>query len=137
VDPFAVVILGGIAVLVLALFLLGRYFPGSGAEQLDWGVRNTYEQKVFAEIEDLDQMLEAANVRRRRRGEAELTEHALHKRVQEDMTEAQRLREAHLAEVDLQQLLDAKNERRRRRGLPPVTLEEVKAEVERWRGSSS
>jgi hypothetical protein len=137
VDPFAVIILGGIAALVLALFLLGRFFPGSGAEQLDWRRGGSYDQKVLAEIEDLDQMLEAANVRRRRRGEPELTEHALHERVREDMTEAEKRREAHLAEEDLQQLLDAKNARRRRRGLPPVTLDEVKAEVERWRGSSS
>jgi uncharacterized protein YkwD len=137
VDPFAVVILGGIAALVLALYLLGRYFPGSGAEQLDWGGRGMYEKKVYAEIEDLDQMLEAANARRRARGAPELTEHGLHQQVQADMTEAQRSREGHLAEQDLQQLLDAKNERRRRRGLPPVTLDEVKAEVERWRESSS
>jgi hypothetical protein len=137
VDPFAVIILGGVAALVVALYLLGRFFPGSGAEQLDWRPGHNYEQKVMAEIEDLDQMLEATNARRRRRGEAELTEHALHQRVRDDMTEAQQRREAHLAEEDLQQLLDAKNERRRRRGQPPVTLAEVKAEVERWRGSSS
>jgi hypothetical protein len=137
VDPFAVIILGGVAALVLALFLLGRYFPGSGAEQLDWRPGRAYEQKVIAEIEDLDQMLEAANVRRRARGEPELTEHALHERVREDMTEAQKRREEKLAKEELQQLLDAKNARRRKRGLPPVTLEEVEAEVERWRGSSS
>jgi hypothetical protein len=137
VDPFAVIILGGVAALVLALFLLGRYFPGSGTEQLDWRPSRSYDQKVLAEIEDLDQMLEATNARRRRRGEPELTEHALHERVREDMELANKEREADLAEEDLQQLLDAKNERRRRRGLPAVTLEEVKAEVERWRGSSS
>jgi hypothetical protein len=137
VDPFAVIILGGVAALVLGLFLLGRYFPGSGADQLDWRPARGYDQKVLAEIEDLDQMLEATNARRRRRGDPELTEHALHRRVQEDMALANKDREAHLAEEDLRQLLDAKNERRRRRGLPPVTLDEVKAEVERWRGSSS
>jgi hypothetical protein len=137
VDPFAIIILGGTAALVLALYLLGRYFPGSGAEQLDWRPSRTYDQKVMAEIEDLDQMLEAANVRRRRRGKPELTEHGINQRVREDMTAAQKEREAHLADEDLQQLLDAKNARRERRGLPPVTLEEVKAEVERWRGSSS
>jgi hypothetical protein len=137
VDPFAVIILGGVAALVVALYVLGRFFPGSGADQLDWRPARTYDQKVLAEIEDLDQMLEATNVRRRRRGDPELTEHVLHQRVREDMTEVQKRREAHLAEEDLQQLLDAKNERRRRRGLAPVTLDEVRAEVERWRGSSS
>jgi hypothetical protein len=137
VDPFAVIILGGVAALAIALYVLGRYFPGSGAEQLDWRPGRSYDQKVIAEIEDLDQMLEAANVRRRRRGKPELTEHGINQRVREDMTAAQREREAHLAQEDLQQLLDAKNARRERRGLPPVTLDEVKAEVERWRGSSS
>ena len=131
------IILGGIAALGLALYLLGRFFPGSGAEQVDWRPSRSYEQKVIAEIEDLDQMLEAANVRRRRRGKPELTEHGINQRVREDMTAAQKEREAHLAQEDLQQLLDAKNARRERRGLPPVTLDEVKAEVERWRGSSS
>ena len=34
VDPFAVVIFSGIAALVLCVWLIGRYFPGSGLEQL-------------------------------------------------------------------------------------------------------
>jgi hypothetical protein len=134
-DPFAVVILGGIAILVLFCLLLGRFYPGSGADVLDWRPSRSYEQRVLADVEDLDQMLEAANARRRARGEPELTEHALHARVRDDMTEAEKRREGYLAEQDLAELLAATNARRRRRGQPAVTLEEVRADVERWRAS--
>lgn len=121
--------------IVLALFLLGRFYPGSGADVLDWKPTRSYEQQVMNEIDDLDQMLEATNARRRRRGEPELTEHALHEQVRQDMTQADKRRETYLAGQDLQQMLDAKNERRRKRGLPEVTLEEVQADVEKWRES--
>jgi multisubunit Na+/H+ antiporter MnhB subunit len=36
VDPFVVIIFGGVAGLVIALLLLGWLAPGSGAQQLDW-----------------------------------------------------------------------------------------------------
>lgn len=131
VDPFAVIILGGVGLILIALILIGHFYPGSGADQLQWRPTRSYEQRVMAEIEDLDQMLEATNARRRRRGEAELTEDALHARVREDMTDADKRREAYLADQDLEQLLAAKNERRARKGLPPVSLEEYKAQLGR------
>jgi hypothetical protein len=134
-DPFAVIILGGIAALVIFCLLLGRFYPGSGADVLDWRPTSSFEQRVAAEVDDLDQMLEATNARRRRRGEAELTEHALHEQVRRDMTAADRRREEYLAAQDLEQLLEAKNARRRRRGLPDVTLEQVRADVDKWRAS--
>ena len=34
VDSFTVVVVGGLAVLVLVFWLIGRYYPGSGLEQL-------------------------------------------------------------------------------------------------------
>ena len=33
-DPFALVILGGLAALILWIWLLGKYYPGNGLEQL-------------------------------------------------------------------------------------------------------
>jgi hypothetical protein len=73
VDPFVVIIFGGVAGLVIALLLLGWLAPGSGAQQLDWRPTRSVAVEVQNEIDDLDQMLEAANARRRRRGERELT----------------------------------------------------------------
>ncbi len=91
-DPFALIMLGGVAGLVIVLLLLGRFYPGSGAEQLDWRPTRSAEVEVQNEIDDLDQMREAVNRRRRARGETELTEDDLHERVAEDLREARRLR---------------------------------------------
>jgi hypothetical protein len=93
VDPFAAIMLGGIALLFIALLLLGRFYPGSGAQQLDWRPTRSPELEVQNEIDDVDQMREAVNRRRRARGEAELTEEDLRARVAEDQAETLRLRE--------------------------------------------
>ena len=99
-DPFAAIMLGGVALLVVALLLLGRFYPGSGAQQLDWRPTRSPEVEVQNEIDDLDQMREAVNRRRRARGEAELTEEDLRARVAEDQAEALRLRERERAPDD-------------------------------------
>ena len=91
-DPFAAIMLGGVVLLLVALLLLGRFYPGSGAQQLDWRPTRSPEIEVQNEIDDMDQMREAVNRRRRARGEAELTEEDLHERVAEDHAETLRLR---------------------------------------------
>ena len=91
-DPFAAIMLGGVALLLLVLLLLGRFYPGSGAQQLDWRPTRSPELELQNEIDDMDQMREAVNRRRRARGEAELTEAELHARVAEDQAETLRLR---------------------------------------------
>jgi hypothetical protein len=93
VDPFAAIMLGGVLLLLVALLLLGRFYPGSGAQQLDWRPTRSPELEVQNEIDDMDQMREAVNRRRRARGEAELTEHDLRERVAEDYAETLRLRQ--------------------------------------------
>jgi hypothetical protein len=93
VDPFAAIMLGGVALLLVVLLLLGRFYPGSGAQQLDWHPTRSPELEVQNEIDDIEQMREAVNRRRRARGEAELTEDDLRARVAEDLAETQRLRE--------------------------------------------
>ena len=91
-DPFALIMLGGVAVLVVVLFLLGRFYPGSGAEQLDWRPTRSPELEIQNEIDDLDQMREAVNRRRRARGQAELTDEELEERLAEDARVRRRLR---------------------------------------------
>jgi hypothetical protein len=92
VDPFALIMLGGVAGLVVVLLLLGRFYPGSGAQQLDWRPTRSAEVEVQNEIDDVDQMREAVNRRRRARGEAELTEEDIRARVAADQAEVRRLR---------------------------------------------
>ncbi|MEA2390786.1 MAG: hypothetical protein QOK31_895 [Solirubrobacteraceae bacterium] len=126
--------LGGAFALVLFFLVLGRYYPGSGADVLDWKPTRSYEKQVELEIDDLDQMLEARNARRRRRGEPELTTHQVQEQVAEDLRVANARRETYLADQDLEQLVEAKNLRRRKRGLPDVTVADVRAQFEREHG---
>jgi hypothetical protein len=129
VDPFAIVLLGAIAVLVLWIWLLGRYVPGSGLEQLGLrSARQIVEERESLEAEDLSQMLAAHNERRRRRGERELTVADLERRVMEDFSEQRRRRDAYMADRELDELLEATNARRRARGLPERTRAEVQQE---------
>ena len=73
-DPFTLVVVGGLAALLVVFWLLGRYYPGSGLEPLGLrSARELAERREALEAEDLDQMLSAHNVRRRARGEAEVT----------------------------------------------------------------
>jgi hypothetical protein len=90
--------------------------------------RQITERREELEAEDLAQMLEAHNARRRRRGEADMTVADLERRVLEDFNEQRRRREAYLADRDLDELLEATNARRRARGLPERTREEVQRE---------
>ncbi len=128
-DPFAVVILSGIAAVVLSVYLLGRFYPGNGMEQLGLRTaREISETREALEAEDLDQMLAAHNARRRARGESEVTVGDLELRIAHDLGEQQRRREAYLADRELDQLLEATNARRRARGLPERTREQVREE---------
>jgi hypothetical protein len=81
VDPFALIMLAIVGGLLVVLLLLGRFYPGSGTKQLDWRPTRSVEVEAQNEIDDVDQMLEAVNERRRARGEAELTEDDLHERA--------------------------------------------------------
>jgi hypothetical protein len=129
VDAFAIVLLGALAALLLWVWVLGRYYPGSGLEQLGLrSARQITEDREELEAEDLSQMLAAHNERRRRRGEPEVTVADLELQVQNDMREVSRRREAYLADRELDQLLEATNARRRARGLPERTRDEVQRE---------
>jgi hypothetical protein len=127
VDPFAVIMFGILAGLVVGLLLLGLFHPRSGAEALDWRPTRSAELEIQNEIDDLDQMLEAANARRRARGAPELTEDSRRAEVGAQMAESIKRREDHLADLEIVQMLDAKNARRRAKGLPEITREEYEA----------
>ena len=80
-DPFALFMTGLLVALVLAVLALGVFAPGSGARQLDWRPTRSPEVEAQNEVDDVEQMVEAINVRRRARGEAELTENEVEARV--------------------------------------------------------
>jgi hypothetical protein len=84
VGEFAVFVLFGLIVAGGALYALGRWYPGSGAEQVDWRPTRSPEVEAALELDDIDQMLEAQNARRRATGRPELTEEGVRGRVAED-----------------------------------------------------
>lgn len=123
------IMLGIVGGLVVGLLLLGLLHPRTGAEALDWRPTRSAELEIQNEIDDLDQMLEAANARRRARGEPELTEDSVRASVGADLAESIKRREDHLADLEVVQMLDAKNARRRAKGLPEITREEYEAKL--------
>jgi len=90
VDPLTLAMTVLFAALVVGVLLLGVFAPGSGARQLDWRPTRSPELEAQNEVDDLDQMLEAVNARRRARGQDELSEDELHARVAEDRRDARR-----------------------------------------------
>jgi hypothetical protein len=129
VDPFAIVTFAVLAALVLWVWILGRANQGRSMEQFGMrSARQITEDRESLEAEDLAQMLEAHNARRRRRGESDVTVADLELTVMNDFAEQRRRRDAYLADRELDQLLEATNARRRARGLPERTRDEVKRE---------
>ncbi len=131
------VLIGGLLVWVI---FLGLYHPRSGADVLQWRPTRSPELEAQNEVDDLEQMLQAANERRRARGDQELTEEMLQARVIEDRREQNELRAAYLAanddeseeavEADIAQMLARVNDGRRRRGEPELTPAEYRARIE-------
>ena len=128
-DPFVVIIVGLVGGLVVALLLLGRFYPGSGAEQIDWRPTRSAEVEVQNEIDDLDQMLAATNARRRARGKPELTEDSIYAELATETALAHKRRNDYVGDLEVAQMLDAKNARRLRKGLPPISLEDYKRQL--------
>ena len=90
-DPFTLVVVGGLGVLALVFWLLGRYYPGSGLEQVGLrSARELAERREALEAEDLDQLLSAHNERRRARGEAEVSAEELEARIARERSEPPR-----------------------------------------------
>jgi hypothetical protein len=87
VELLAVMV--ALALLLLVFLALGKWYPGTGAEVLDWQPTRSYEDEIRLEIEDIDEMLEASNERRRRTGRPELTEDEVRGQVERDLMEQQ------------------------------------------------
>jgi hypothetical protein len=139
-DPFALVIIAIVVALIIWVALVGRYSPGGGLDQLGISTsKEISERRSALEADDLQQMVDARNARRRARGEAEVSADDLEMQIMADIN-AQRRRDAEQAkarqsdadaERELDDLLEATNARRRARGLPERTREDAKREFGR------
>ena len=73
-DEFGVFVFGAIIVVGAIFLAIGKWYPGSGAEQVDWRPTRSPELEAELEMDDIDQMVEAQNVRRRATGRPEISE---------------------------------------------------------------
>lgn len=128
-EIITLVMVGLFVGLMIFILLLGWLYPGSGADVLDWKPTRSPEVEAENEVDDIEQMLAAANARRRRKGMEDLTEAGLTARVRADQRELAERRERDLLEGEIESVLEARNERRRKRGLPEMTLDELKASL--------
>src|ERR671917_2000411 len=83
-DEFGIFVFGALLVVFLIFLAIGKWYPGSGAEQVDWRPTRSIEDEVRLEAEDLDQMIEAQNARRRASGRPEITEEGIRAEVEEE-----------------------------------------------------
>lgn len=82
--------LGMLALMIGVLVLVGHFHQGSSADLIDWKPTRSPEVEAQNEIDDVQQMLDAQNEIRRRRGVAEIDEAQLRAEVEEE--EMERLR---------------------------------------------
>jgi hypothetical protein len=92
---FILLTLGLLGFIVLVLVLLARAYPGSGADLVDWRPTRSYEDEARLEGEDIQQMIEAQNEMRRRRGERELTRADASRMAREDEAIRERQRRSY------------------------------------------
>ncbi len=92
---FILLTLGLVGFIVLVLVLLARAYPGSGADLVDWQPTRSYEDEARLEGEDIQQMIEAQNEMRRRRGERELTRADASRMAREDEAIRERQRRSY------------------------------------------
>lgn len=116
---FALVSIGMVVFIVLVLVLLGKNYPGSGADLLDWKPTRDYETEFQLEEDDISQMIAAQNAYRRKRGASELTEMDAERMARED----QRVRERGRMDQDSLEKLD-RSLREREQGEPTDQTED-------------
>src|SRR3954453_8569826 len=92
VDGFTIFIVCVLVAMVLAFLAIGRWYPGSGADVLDWKPTRSLETEVQLELDDVAQMIEAQNERRRRTGRPEIVEEAFPGQVAAEEAEHNRRR---------------------------------------------
>ena len=97
---FALFVAVGILLLILFVVAIGKWYPGSGADVLASKPTRSYEDEIQLELDDIDQMLEAQNERRRRSGRPELTEEGMRAEVDAAQRQLKQRSEAYRAEDD-------------------------------------
>jgi len=113
---FELAVVGGLLALVLIFYAIGKYSSATPAEYLDWKPTRSVETEIELELQDVSQMIEAQNERRRRDGRPLIDEDAYRNQVEMATREQRERAEAYRREQDeLRAQLGDKEFRRRER----------------------
>ena len=82
-DAFTVVFGGTLAFFIVFVLLLGLFSRRSARDYLDWKPTRSPEVEAQNEIDDVEQMIEAQNELRRKRGAPEITREEIEDRWRE------------------------------------------------------
>jgi Asp-tRNA(Asn)/Glu-tRNA(Gln) amidotransferase C subunit len=93
-DAFTVIFGGTLAFFVILVLLLGVFSKRSARDILDWKPTRSPEAEAQNELDDVEQMIEAQNELKRRRGAPEISEDEIQARVREDREQMRRWRES-------------------------------------------
>ena len=99
-DGFTIFIVCVLIAMFLAFLAIGRWYPGSGADVLDWKPTRSMETEIELEVQDVDEMIEAQNERRRATGRKEITEEGIRNQVAEEERTRRRASEDYSADLD-------------------------------------
>jgi hypothetical protein len=113
---FELVVFGGLLALFLVFYAIGKYSSSTPAEFLDWKPTRSIETEIELELQDVSQMIEAQNERRRRDGRPLIDEDAYRNQVEMATREQREQAEAYRREQEaLRAELGDKEFRRRER----------------------
>ena len=111
---FELAVVGGLLALVLVFYAIGKYSSATPAEYLDWKPTRSVETEIELEMQDVSQMIEAQNERRRRDGRPLIDEDAYRNQVEMATREQRAEADAYRREQEeLREQLGEKEFRRR------------------------
>jgi len=111
---FELAVIGGLLALVLVFYAIGKYSSATPAEYLDWKPTRSVETEIELELQDVSQMIEAQNERRRRDGRPLIDEDAYRNQVEMATREQRAEADAYRREQEqLREELGEKEYRRR------------------------
>ena len=93
-DAFTVVMAGLMVAFLAGVILLGLFSQRSPRDYLDWQPTRSPEAEMENEIDDVEQMIEAQNAMKRRRGVPEISEEEMEARTRADAEELRKWRES-------------------------------------------
>src|SRR5688500_16800732 len=123
---FELAVLGGLLALFLVFYAIGKYSTRTPEEYLDWKPTRSIELEIELEQDDVRQMIEAQNERRRRDGRPLIDEEAFRNQV--EMTTREQRAEAEARRQEQEELRERLGDKEYRR-----QMEAYEKRQQKWR----